>query len=48
MYLSQMVVINVAIIWPMSAITESVRGIPMMAKKIQNNLPKVVTGAKWP
>ena len=43
-----MVVIRVAMIWPMSAITERVKGIPTMAKKMQNRRPGVVTGAKWP
>ena len=43
-----MVVIRVAMIWPISAITESVNGIPTMAKKMQNSRPGVVTGAKWP
>ena len=46
LYLSQIVVMSVAMIWPMSAITDSVNGIPTMAKKIQNSLPRVVTGAK--
>ena len=48
LYLSQMVVMSVAMIWPMSAITDKVKGIPTMANKIQNSLPGVVTGAKWP
>ena len=39
---------SVAIICPISAITDRVKGIPIMAKKIQNNLPNVVTGAKCP
>ena len=32
----------------MSAITERVKGIPTIAKKMQNRRPGVVTGAKWP
>ena len=48
LYLSQMVVIRVAKICPTSAITDKVKGIPTMAKKIQNNLPGNVTGAKLP
>ena len=34
--------------WPMSAITERVKGMPTMANRMQNSRPGVVTGAKWP
>ena len=39
---------SVAKIWPTSAITERVKGIPMMAKRMQNARPEVVTGAILP
>ena len=32
----------------MSAITDRVKGMPIIANKIQNSLPGMVTGAKWP
>ena len=38
----------VAEIWPTSAITERVKGMPMMANKMQNTRPPVVTGAMLP
>ena len=38
----------VAEIWPTSAMTERVKGMPMMANKMQNTRPPVVTGAMLP
>jgi len=39
---------SVAKIWPISAITDSVNGIPTIAKRIQKNRPAGVTGAILP
>ena len=43
--LAQKTDMSVAVIWPTSAITDTVKGIPMIAKKMQNTLPAVVEGA---
>jgi len=45
---AQMVDTSVAKICPTSAMTESVKGIPTIANKMQKARPKVVTGAMWP
>ena len=46
--LAQTVETRVAKICPTSAMTDSVKGIPMMANKMQKARPGVVTGAMLP
>ena len=43
-----MLLMQVALSWPTSAITERVNGTPMMANTMQNKRPSVVTGAIFP
>ncbi len=46
--LAQRMVTMVAQICPTSAMTERVKGMPMMAKRMQKSLPAVVAGAMLP
>ena len=48
LYLSQTVVSKVAHIWLTSEITDKVKGIPIMANKMQNTRPAIVFGAMFP
>ena len=45
---AQIIETIVANIWPTSAITERVNGIPTMAKSMQKARPDTVTGAIFP
>ena len=48
LYLFHRVDSKVAKIWPTSAMTERVKGMPTIAKRMQNTRPAVVTGAMLP